>query len=88
MPTRHPRKMITINPGRASLLDELATIEGKPADLGTLIDEGARMRLERLRRQEPSTVAARRRVADLVRARAIDQDLDAADRVKRLGLEG
>jgi len=87
MPTRHPRKMITINPMRASLLDELAAIEGTRPDLGALIDEGARTRLERLRQEAPTTRAARRRVADLVRARAIGQDPDAADRVKRLGLE-
>jgi hypothetical protein len=59
--------MITINPGRASLLDELAAIEGKRPDLGSLIDEGARMRLERLRRETPSRQAARRRVADHVK---------------------
>lgn len=87
VPTRHPRKMITINPMRASLLDELAAIEGKHPDLGGLIDEGARIRLERLRQEAPSTQAARRRVANLVRARAVGQDPDAADRVKRLGLE-
>jgi hypothetical protein len=78
--------MITINPGRASLLDELAAIEGKRPDLGSLIDEGARMRLERLRQETPSRQAARRRVADLIRAGAVSQDPDAADHVKRLGL--
>jgi hypothetical protein len=87
LPTRHPRKMITINPTRASLLDQLAAIEGKRPHLGELIDEGARTRLERLRQEAPSTQAARMRVADLVRAGAIGQDSDAADRIKRLGLE-
>ncbi len=80
--------MITINPIRASLLSELAAIEGTPPDIGGLIDEGARTRLQRLKQEAPSTQAARRRVADLVRAGDIGQDLDAADRVKRLGLEG
>ncbi len=80
--------MITINPLRASLLDELAAIEGERPDLGGLIEEGARTRLERLRHDAPSTHAARRRIADLVRARAVGQDPDGADRVKRLGLGG
>jgi hypothetical protein len=87
VPTSHPRKMITINPRRAALLDEVAALEGSRPDLGSLIDEGARARLERLRHASPSTLAARRRLADRVRSASLDQDADAADRVKRLGLE-
>jgi hypothetical protein len=79
--------MITINPRRAALLDEVAGLEGSRPDLGGLVDEGARARLERLRNAAPSKQAARRRVADRVRTASLDQDPDAADRVKRLGLE-
>jgi len=78
--------MITINPSRAALLDEVAALEGNQPDLGGLVDEGARARLQRLRHASPSTQAARRRVADRVRNRSLGQDPDAADRVKRLGL--
>jgi len=79
--------MITINPRRAALLDEVAALEGDRPDLGTLVDEGARGRLERLRQAAPAKLAARRRLADRVRGGSLGQDPDAADRVKRLGLE-
>ena len=79
--------MITITPGRASLLDKVAALEGRRPDLGSLIDEGALARIERLRRASPSTIAARRRLADRVREVSLGQDPEAADRVKRLGIE-
>lgn len=86
MPTSHPRKMITIHPSRAALLDELASLEGHRPDLGGLVDEGALARVQRLKHGSASTLAARRRVADRVLERSLGQDPDAADRVKRLGL--
>jgi hypothetical protein len=86
MPTRHPRKMITITPSRAALLDEVAALEGKQPDLGGLVEDGARARIERLRHASSSAQAARRRVADRVRSRSLGQDPEAADRVKHLGL--
>jgi hypothetical protein len=79
--------MITINPSRAVLLDQVAALEGSRPDLGSLIDEGARARLERLQHASPATLAARRRLAERVRSSSLGQDADAADRVKRLGLE-
>lgn len=78
--------MVTINPGRAALLDEVAALEGTQPDLGGLVDEGARARLQRLRSASAATRSARRRLADRVRSRTLGQDPDAADRVKRLGL--
>lgn len=86
MPTRHPRKMITLYGVRAALLDELAALEGAQPDLGTLVEEGARARLRELKRDSAATAGARRRVADRVRDRSLGQDPAAADRVKRLGL--
>lgn len=80
--------MITIHPGREALLDEVAAFEGRRPDLGGLVDEGARARLQRLKQGSVSTQAARRRLADRVRNQAIGQDPVAADRVKRLGLGG
>jgi hypothetical protein len=77
--------MITITSARGSLLDELAALEGHRPDLGGLVDEGARARLHRLNHASVSARAARRQVADRVRARSLSQDPAAADRVKRLG---
>jgi hypothetical protein len=79
--------MITLTPERAALLDEVAMLEGRRPELGRLVEEGARARLERLRRGSASTQASWRRLADRVRERSLDQDPGAADRVKRLGLE-
>jgi hypothetical protein len=79
--------MITLTPERAALLDEVATLEGRRPDLGGLVEDGARARLERLKQASSSTQAARRRLADRVRDRSIGQDPEAADRVKRLGPE-
>jgi hypothetical protein len=86
MPTRHPRQMVTLTPERLALLDQVAAAEGRRPDLGGLLEEGARARLERLRRASESAQAARRRLAERVRTRGLDQDPEAADRVKRLGL--
>jgi len=79
--------MITLTPDRAALLDEVAAYEGRRPDLGNLVEEGARARLERLKARSESTQEARRRVAGHVRRGSLDQDADAADRVKRLGLD-
>jgi hypothetical protein len=80
--------MITINPMRAALLDEVAVLEGDQPDLGVLVDEGARARIQRLRQATPAKQAARRRLADRVRTGSLGQDPAAADRVKHLGLDG
>jgi hypothetical protein len=86
MPTKHPRQMITLTPHRAALLGEIAALEGERPDLGALVDEAARARLDRLKQEAEATQAARRRLADRVRQRSLEQDPQAADRVKRLGL--
>jgi hypothetical protein len=79
--------MVTLTPERAALLDEVAALEGRRPDLAGLVEEGARARVERLRRSSASTQAARRRLADRVRVLSLEQDPQAADRVKRLGLD-
>jgi hypothetical protein len=79
--------MVTLTPERAALLDEVAALEGKRPDLGGLVEDGARVRLERLKGATESAQAARRRLAARVRERSLDQDPEAADRVKRLGLD-
>ncbi|MGO9903574.1 MAG: hypothetical protein ACLP0J_28785 [Solirubrobacteraceae bacterium] len=87
MPTRYPRRMVTLTPARAALLDEVEMLEGQRPDLGGLVEEGARLRLARLRGATESAQAARRRLAARVRERSLDQDPEAADRVKQLGLK-
>ncbi len=79
--------MITLTPERSALLDEVAAAEGQRPDLGRLVEEGARARLARLQASSAETRAARRRVAARVREGALDQDPEAADRVKSLGLD-
>lgn len=79
--------MVTLTPDRAALLGEVAAFEGRRPDLGRLVEEGARARLERLKAEAASTQEARRRLAARVREGSLDQDADAADRVKRLGLD-
>ncbi len=79
--------MVTLTPERSALLDQVAAAEGHRPDLGGLVEEGARARLERLRASSTSAQAARRRLADRIRDGSLDQDPDAADRVKRLGLD-
>jgi hypothetical protein len=80
--------MITLTPERAALLDEVAALEGRRPDLGGLVEDGARARLARLKGDTRSARAARGRLAERVRRRSLDQDPEAADHVKRLGLEG
>jgi hypothetical protein len=78
--------MVTLTPQRATLINEVAALEGRRPDLGGLLEDGARARIARLRRESASAQVARRRVADRVRERSLGQDPAAADRVKRLGL--
>jgi hypothetical protein len=79
--------MVTLTPERAALLDAVAELEGKRPDLGGLVEDGARARLATLRGATEYAQAARRRLAVRVRERSLDQDPEAADRVKRLGLD-
>ena len=78
--------MVTLTPERAALLDEVAAAEGRRPDLGGLVEAGARARLARLDASSTSALAARRRLAARIRERTLDQDPEAADRVKRLDL--
>jgi hypothetical protein len=79
--------MVTLTPERAALLEEIEQLEQRRPDLGGLVEEGARVRLERLKEASEPARAARRRLAERVREGDVDQDAQAADRVKRLGLE-
>jgi hypothetical protein len=87
MPTRHPRQIVTLTPERAALLNQIATLEGRRPDLGGLVEEGARVRIARVRGSAEVTTAATRRLAARVLDRTLGQDPDAADRLKRIGSE-
>ena len=79
--------MVTLTPERSALLEEVTLLEGRRPDLGGLVEEGARARLDRLRAASEPARAARQRLGARIRERSLDQDADAADRVKRLGRE-
>jgi hypothetical protein len=79
--------MVTLTPERAELLEQIEQLEQRRPDLGGLGEEAARVRLERLRGASEPARSARRRLAERVREDDVDQDSQAADRVKRLGLE-
>jgi hypothetical protein len=87
VPTRHPRQMVTLTPERAALIEQVATLEGQRPELGRLIDEGARVRITQLQGAADAKQGARRRLATRVREGSLAQDVEAADAVKRLGLE-
>ena len=70
--------MVTLTPERAALLDAVGALEGKRPELGGLVEDGARARLARLKGATDSTQAARRRLADRVRERSLEQDPGAA----------
>jgi hypothetical protein len=69
------------------LLDQVAAAEGRRPDLGGLVEEGARARLERLQRASQPAQSARRRLAQRVRQKSLNQDPEAAGHVKRLGVD-
>jgi hypothetical protein len=79
--------MVTLTPERAALIQQLTTLEGQRPELGRLIDEGARLRITQLHGAAVARQVARRRLATRVRERSLAQDVEAADAVKRLGLE-
>lgn len=78
--------MITLTPARRALLDELRAAGDEKADLGALVDLGARARLDSLRRADANVFEARRWLARRVLARQPTGDPVAADEVKRAGL--
>jgi hypothetical protein len=87
MPTTLPRHTITETPRVREALDELrARLGDDSIDYAELVVLGARAKLRRLPDDAEAAGQAARRLADMVRRRAIPVDVDAADQVKRLGL--
>jgi len=79
--------MVTLTPERVALLDRVTAAEGRRPDLGGLVEEGARARLERLGRASELAQSARQRLAERVRNGSLDQDPESADLIKRLGAD-
>jgi hypothetical protein len=69
-------------------LDDLRSVlgAGDRIDFAELLTIGARTKMPRLRAHDDATRGARTRLAQMVRARALPVDLDAADAVKQVRL--
>jgi hypothetical protein len=86
VPTSRRRHAITETPPVEAALDELRRELGTDrVELGELVILGAGAKLAAIRAERDGGAAARRRLADRVRARAIQVDPDAADEVRSAG---
>jgi hypothetical protein len=86
VPTTRRRHAITETPRVEAALDELRRELGtERVELGELVILGAGVKLAAIRAERADGVAARRRLADRVRARAVPVDVDAADEVRSSG---
>jgi hypothetical protein len=86
VPTSRRRHAITETPPVEAALDELRRELGTDrVELGELVILGAGVKLAAIRAERDGGAAARRRLADRVRARAIQVDPDAADEVRSSG---
>lgn len=90
VPTTRPRHTITETPPVEHALDALRARLGDDArvDLGELVVLGAREKVRQLDEDGPAARKARERLAEMIRSRTVPVEVDAADRVKRLGLAG
>lgn len=87
MPTKHKRHAITETPRVKQALEPLrAELNGERLDLAELVVLGAEAKLARLQIDDPERVAARRRLADMIRNRELDVDPALADEAKRAWL--
>jgi hypothetical protein len=88
VPTTRPRHTITETPPLREALDELRAKlgEGERIDFGELVVLGAQVKARRLRTDDASAQAARRRLAEMIRTQSIPVDIKAAEEVKHLGL--
>jgi hypothetical protein len=87
MPTTHPRHTITETPPVREALDDLRTrLAGERIDFAELIVLGAGVKVRQLPDDAVAAREAARRLAAMVRRRAVPVDVDAAVEVKRRGL--
>jgi hypothetical protein len=86
VPTRRRRHAITETPPVEAALDELRRELGTDrVELGELVILGARAKLAAVRAEREGEAAARRRLANRVRARGVPVDPQAADEVRSSG---
>ena len=86
MPTKRRRHAVTETPAVEAALNELRRELGSDrVELGELVILGAGSKLAALRAQHDAGAAARRRIADRIRAREPLADRDAAAEVRREG---
>jgi hypothetical protein len=86
MPTKHRRRAVTETPKVRVALDRLeCQLKDDRIDLGELLVLGAEAKLAALRAAEDRGTAARKRLADRIRSRQLNVDLEAAEEVRRTG---
>ena len=87
MPTSRPRHTITETPPVREALDDLrARLTGQRIDFAELVVLGAGVKVRQLPDDLAAAQEAARRLATMVRARAIPVDVEAAEEVKHRGL--
>jgi hypothetical protein len=87
MPTAHPRHTITETPPVREALDDLrARLAGERIDFAELVVLGAGVKVRQLPDDAAAAREAARRLAAMVRHRAVPVDVEAAVEVKRRGL--
>jgi hypothetical protein len=87
VPTDLPRHTITETPPVREALDELrARMGGERIDYAELVILGARAKARQLPDDEQAARAAARRLTARIRDRSLHLDVEAADKVKHLGL--
>ena len=87
VPTSHPRHTITETPPVREALDDLrARLAGQRIDFAELVVLGAGVKVRQLPDDAAAAKKAAGRLAEMVRARAVPIEVDAADEVKHRGL--
>jgi hypothetical protein len=87
VPTALPRHTITETPPVREALDELRSRMGRARiDYAELVILGARVKTRQLPDDEQAARAAARRLATRIRNRSLHVEVEAADKVKYLGL--
>jgi hypothetical protein len=87
MPTKHRRHAITETPRVKAALDEVRAelAEGERLDLAELVVLGAETRVTRMRLERAREDSGLKALAERVRRRDFDHDIEAADEVRRTG---
>jgi hypothetical protein len=86
VPTKRRRHAITETPPVQAALDELRQeLDEDRLELGELLVLGAAAKLRAVRSDRDGITEKRARLAQRIRSRQLDADLEAADEVRRVG---